>query len=134
MAAATTPSGPTPHARSRSGRERSRSASASPTNSSFAGPSLGLRPSTQASAAAWQATWTAASRDMADLQIGLPRPCLAASSEGPALPGPGGGRYNDPRLSSFPDWLIPTTVVPEQMACNLKHPNRQRHPWTGATC
>ena len=56
MAAATTPSGPTPHARSRSGRARSRFASASPTNSSFAGPSLSLRPSTQASAAAWQAT------------------------------------------------------------------------------
>jgi hypothetical protein len=51
----------------------------------------------------------------------------AARVEGAALPGANRSRYNDPRLSSFPDWLNPTTVVPEQVACNLIHPNRQRH-------
>jgi hypothetical protein len=47
--------------------------------------------------------------------------------EAAALPGASRSRYNDPRLSSFPDWLNPPTVVPEQVACNLIHPNRQRH-------
>jgi hypothetical protein len=71
---------------------------------------------------------------MADLQIGLRQPYPAASLDEPTLPGASGGRYNDPRLSSFPDWLNPTTVVPEPVACNRNHPNQQRHPWTGATC